>query len=29
MPFEIIAFPALVCLLIGFISGLKTGKKAS
>lgn len=27
MPFEIIAFPALVCLLIGFISGLKTGKK--
>lgn len=27
MPFEIIAFPALICLLAGFISGLNSGKK--
>lgn len=27
MPFEIIALPALICLVAGFISGLKTGKK--
>lgn len=26
MPFDIIAFPALVCLIIGFVSGLKTAK---